>query len=121
MKKITIVDDDSDLRDLLQVVLRFNDFKVEVFSNGEDFITNHKGETNLYIIDINLGGITGLDICKDLKNNDRTRHIPIIVISAHPEIEKLAKEVCADASLPKPFSQKTRIELISFYLQKTST
>src|SRR5690606_30460192 len=116
MKKITIVDDDSDLRDLLQVVLRLNNVKVEVFSSGEEFLENYNGKSNLIIMDINLGGINGIDICEQLKSNPATQHIPIIVISAHTEIEKLAKKVCADEILPKPFSQKVLMDMVGRYV-----
>lgn len=120
-KKITIIDDDSDLRNLLLVVLRFYNFEVEIFSSGEEFLARHKESSpkdfpDLYIIDINLGGINGIDLCRNLKTSPVTKSVPVIIISAHPEIEKLAKDVCADESLAKPFSQKILKDVISKYV-----
>jgi DNA-binding response OmpR family regulator len=116
MKKITIVDDDPDLRNILQVVLRSNEYAVEVFQSGEDFLKRYTGTSDLFIIDINLGGISGIEICNNLKQQAATKDVPVIIISAHPEIEKLAKEVCADDSLTKPFTQNSLLRLVLRYL-----
>ncbi len=116
MKKITLVEDDPDLREMLQVVLKSNQYSVEAFANGEAFM-QHSGEPpDLFLIDVNLGGISGPEICQSLKADPRTKHTPIIIISAHPEVERLSREACADDYLTKPFSQKVLLLLLSKYL-----
>lgn len=116
MKKITIVDDDPDLRNLLQVVLRSNQYSVDVYQSGEDFLTRYSGTSDLFLIDINLGGISGVEICHSLKQQAATKEIPVIIISAHPEIDKLSKEVCAEGFLTKPFTRHSLLELVLRYL-----
>lgn len=105
MARITIVDDDKDSRNLLQVFLRNQQFIVETFSTAESFFADGVLNSDLYIIDINLGGISGIEVCEKLKSSPETQPRKVLIISAHPEIEKLSREACADDYLPRPFSQ----------------
>jgi two-component system, OmpR family, phosphate regulon response regulator PhoB len=113
MISICIIDDDNDSRELLQAFLRRKKFAVEIFSTAEDFLTAPKTPSDLYILDINLGGLSGLDVCRQLKNDEETKDKKILIISAHPEIEKLSQQACADDFLPRPFSQSSLIEKIT--------
>lgn len=113
MKKITIVDDDKDLRSLLEVVLKFNQFTVQIFSSAEDFLKGYDAHTTLFIIDINLGGLSGLQLCEHLKADPDTKFKPIVIISAHPDLEALGRKACADAILQKPFSQAVLVQKIT--------
>jgi two-component system, OmpR family, phosphate regulon response regulator PhoB len=118
MIRITIIDDDPDSRNLLHVFLRNQNFSVSIFESAEKFFSHQQVETDLYIIDINLGGITGIEMCARLKTVTESKDTPVIIISAHPEVEKLAAEVCADDFLSKPFSQKKLLEKINFLSRK---
>jgi DNA-binding response OmpR family regulator len=114
-RKITVVDDETDLRNLLRLTLSMAGYDVEVFSNGEDFVNQSNFNSDLYIIDIDLGKMTGLDVCRFLKSSKATG--PVIMISADPEIRSLAEEACADGSLAKPFSQSGLLQKIDSYLK----
>jgi DNA-binding response OmpR family regulator len=116
MKKITIVEDDPDLRGLLEVVLRNHPYDVEVFPTGEAFVQKYTGPSDLFLIDMNLGGISGAELCVQLKQQVATKYIPVIIISAHPELDQMSKDVCADDFLTKPFSRHTLVKLISKYI-----
>lgn len=69
---------------------------------------------HLYLIDINLVGVSGLEICKRIKSQKARRRCSIvIVISANPDVRRLAAEAFADDALPKPFTTKELLGKIS--------
>ena len=70
---------------------------------------------DLFLIDKQLSGYDGLDICRHLKNQAHTKNIPVIMISASPNIGALSKEAGADAYIEKPFEVKDLLRLVNFY------
>jgi len=112
MKRIIVIEDDSDLGHLLQRLLRSDNHEVTWFSNGKSFLNSNAPSADLYIVDIDLGDISGLSICEELKKWDKTKDSRVIVISAHPEIELLSRNACADDFLTKPFSKQKLFEKI---------
>jgi DNA-binding response OmpR family regulator len=117
-RKITVIDDDVDLRNLLKIGLLAEGFEVQLFPNGEEFFSNldSNDPAHLYVIDINLGGISGYDICSHLKTNIETRNSIVILISANPELPEHATNVAADEYIFKPFLQKDLMQRISALL-----
>jgi DNA-binding response OmpR family regulator len=114
-EKITIVEDDDDLRSLLKLMLEAAGYDVDVRSDGNDFFNKSSDRSDLYIIDLNLGGINGLDLCKQLKGQIKN-NTPVIMISANPDVRQLAKDACADDTLSKPFTSKELLAKITQYL-----
>ncbi|MFZ6010704.1 MAG: response regulator [Bacteroidota bacterium] len=112
-KKVTIIDDDDDLRGLLSAALVQFGFEPDCYATADNIIKQNYRQTDLFLIDIDLSGISGLELCKHLKSQSATKDIPVIIISANPEIRALAEAVCAEGSLPKPFSQFQLKESIS--------
>jgi DNA-binding response OmpR family regulator len=112
-KKIVIVDDDQDARKLLQFILSSHGFTVEVYSDGTGLEVLSPPYPDLYLLDINLGNTSGLELCKQLKKNEKTRYIPVIITSSNTDIIPLAKDACADDTLPKPFDSKELIQKIT--------
>lgn len=112
--KITIIEDDADLRALITLALKGESYEVTSFAEGSEFLQDH-ATADLYIIDINLGGISGLELCKKIKANAVTTPI-VIIISANPDISKMAQEVCADDVLAKPFTSRNLVTMVVNYL-----
>ena len=83
--------------------------------NGEDLLKNKFTLPDVFLIDKQLSGYDGLDICRHLKNKGRTKNIPVIMISASPNIGSLSKEAGADAFIEKPFEIKDLLRLVNFY------
>lgn len=100
--RIIIIEDDPDLRALMTLALVTKNFDVTSFAEGNAFLSQGK-VADVYIIDINLGGESGLDLCQRIKATSVNRSV-VIIISAHPDITNLAHEACADDTLPKPFN-----------------
>lgn len=122
-EKITVIDDDQDLRSLLQIALRIEGYEVLSFENGAEFMENlEKAEpSDVYIIDINLGGISGFELCQYLKSCKATCQSLIILISANPEVQQLSREAQADDHIVKPFSQKELLRRIARGLKKNDS
>jgi two-component system, OmpR family, phosphate regulon response regulator PhoB len=118
-KKLTVIDDDHDLRNLLQIALRNEGYDVTTFSNGREFLDSvaDASPAELYIIDINLGGISGYEVCKQLKTIEKTKAKSVILISANPEVQQLAAEAPADDYLLKPISIKILLDKIKLSLK----
>lgn len=112
--KITVIDDDKDLRSLLQIALRIEGFEVQGYANSVEFIDAIQSvePSVLYVIDINLGGMSGFELCQYLKSYPVTSKAFVILISANPEVQQLSNEVKADGYILKPFSQKEMIQKI---------
>jgi len=108
-KKILVVDDDVDILDALRFLLEDRGYEVKTTEKGEyaeNLRDTNGGLPHLIILDVLLSGKDGRTICKKLKSKVETKHIPIIMISAHPGAEKSVKECGADAFVPKPFDIK---------------
>ena len=107
MKKVWIVEDESDIADLVAHNLRKERSDVGVFYDGESFLQALEREVpNLVILDLMLPGIDGLDICRIMRSDERTRSIPIIILTAKgTELDVvLGLELGADDYVVKPLS-----------------
>ena len=118
MKKILVADDNPAILDALKIMLEENAYKVETTLNGASAQDMQKPLPDLLLLDIGMSGTNGGDICKLLKSKDETKHIPIIMISATKDIEKISQECGADDFIPKPFQMDYLLEMISKYTEK---
>lgn len=125
--RILLVDDDLRLRDLLVSFLGNNDMHVTGVGDGTEMLHALTQQTfDLYILDINLPGMSGWDLCQQLRGHgDNT---PIVMLTArsedHDRIHGL--EIGADDYLPKPFNShellaRIRAVLRRFTYQPTPT
>src|SRR5450432_1635499 len=103
-KKIVVVDDDPDILDALQMTLEDEGYDVTTTEKGEYAENLRKTNGNLpdlIILDVLLSGKDGRTICQKLKSQQETRHIPVIMISAHPNAKQSVKDVGANDFLAK--------------------
>lgn len=118
-KKILVVDDDPDILDAIQFLLEEKGYGVKTMAQGtsvEALLKQKSGLPNLIILDILLSGKDGRNITKKLKSAKITKHIPIIMISAHLHAEQSVRESGADDFLPKPFDINMLLGKVSQYL-----
>lgn len=103
MKKILIIEDDADILELLEIILHGNGFAV-IKVNREITVKEIIGlSPHLIIIDLLLPFISGNELCLELKANKQTLNIPVILCSAHNNLERIAAESKSDAFISKPF------------------
>ena len=103
-KRILVVDDEPDIIAFLQELLEQESYIVAITTRGERVEQHHGRELpDLILLDAFLSDKNGRDIVKHLKDQEETRHIPIIMFSAHPGAKKMAQEAGADDFMAKPF------------------
>jgi len=104
MKKILLLEDDIELAQTIQELLIDDGYSVDMVHRGDDAIDkSYDNEYDLYIFDINVPDMSGLEILKSLRDaNDKT---PAIFISALVDINSIAKafSLGADDYIKKPF------------------
>jgi FixJ family two-component response regulator len=110
---IAIVDDDEAVREATQALMRSLGYSVEVFSSAEDFLqsSNVRGIACL-VADVNMPGMSGLDLYLRLAASDRT--VPTILITAYPNesIRSAALSAGVLCYLVKPFGEDELIHCI---------
>lgn len=103
-KTILVIDDDLDFQLMIGNMLRTSGFivKTQLDGNVNHTLDSAKG-CDMVLLDIELPGLSGVDLGKKLKSSPETLNIPIIMMSGHPECQSLFAESKANALIPKPF------------------
>jgi len=115
MEKILIIQDSPSVNAMLKFRLEKGGFSVETVETGEEGIEKIKAsQYQLVLLDYNLPGMNGSQVCRILKENENTRNIPIIIMSAKDEDKlcQITNESGADGYIGLPFDGKTFIEKI---------
>lgn len=115
-KKILIADDDPAILEVLTLFLEDEGYQVETTHDGLTLQSFEHGYPDVLLLDIWMSGWNGRDICRFLKSQEQTRHLPILLFSANKETEQIAQEVGADDFLTKPFDLDELLEKIERYL-----
>ena len=113
--KILIVDDDTGLTQLLQLVFESRGFWVTTAYDGEQALQVLEKELpEVIVLDLMMPGVGGLEVCKQVRQDPRTAHIPIIVLSAMPNesAHQDAMEAGATEYLIKPIRPSDLIKRI---------
>lgn len=119
-----MVEDEIHIQQLIKYNLEANGFKVNVFDNGEDLLAySSENIPDLFILDIMLPGIDGLEVCRNLKQNSNTKTIPIIMLTAKSEeFDKvLGLELGADDYITKPFSVRELVARVKALFRRVNT
>ena len=112
-KRVLIADDDPAILEAMTLILEDSGYDVKTTVNGQTEQFAREYLPDLILLDIWMAGQNGRDICKRLKTNKSTRHIPIIMISANKDTGKIAKEAGADGFLAKPFDMKDLLKTVA--------
>lgn len=118
---LLLVDDDPEILTLLQAKFKDEPFKVFTAAEGTTALNIVRTEKpDLIVLDVRLPGLSGLEICRFLKADKKTRDIPIIMLSARSdEIDRvLGLEFGADDYVTKPFNAKELILRIHNVLKR---
>ena len=108
-RKILIIEDESDVADLLTLNLRKGGFKVSTAADGASGLQKARDDRpDFIILDLMLPRMSGLEVCKILKTDAATSHIPILMLTAKAEeVDRIVGlEFGADDYVTKPFSPR---------------
>jgi DNA-binding response OmpR family regulator len=100
--RIYIAEEDTSVQSELSRALKSHGFDVTVFDSAYPIVSMMDNWPDLFIIDIELPGVNGLEVCKWLKSHDTSRNIPVIFISGDPYLKILAASAHADDYIEKP-------------------
>jgi phosphate regulon transcriptional regulator PhoB len=121
MPKILVVDDEKDIVELIAFNLQKEGFVIVKAYDGKSALLLTKTQKpDLVILDLMLPEISGLDVCKAIRNNSGTSSLPIIMLTAKAdELDKiLGLEMGADDYITKPFSVKELIARVRAILRR---
>lgn len=120
-KRIIVIEDDQDLSNLVALHLREANYKVTVTGNGEEGLRRCMSEDyHLAILDVNLPGIDGLQVCRQLRQSKR--QLPVLMLTSKSgEIDKvLGLELGADDYVTKPFSVRELMARVAAILRRST-
>ncbi|MCB0351042.1 MAG: response regulator transcription factor [Bdellovibrionales bacterium] len=118
MGRVYVVEDEQDIAELVRFNLALSGHEIQIFSSGEDGLAAiQKSKPELLVLDIMLPGLSGLEVCEQLKAQADFKDLPIIIMSAKGEEQDIVKglELGADDYITKPFSTavlKARVEAV---------
>ena len=113
-KKVLVVDDEPDVLDFTRLVLRKAGIMVITARDAQECLSKLEFEkTDLILLDVIMPGMNGYELCKKLKENPKTKDIPVALhtVLDRPQDREQAREVGADGFLSKPMTAE---DIISF-------
>lgn len=119
-QKILIVDDDTNISELISLYLTKECFETKCVEDGEEALDAFKSfEPNLILLDLMLPGMDGYQVCREIR---KTSQIPIIMLSAKGEVfdKVLGLELGADDYIIKPFDTKELVARVKAVLRRTT-
>jgi two-component system alkaline phosphatase synthesis response regulator PhoP len=120
-ERILVVEDEEDILELIRYNLVKEGYQVTGALSGEDALKKARIEAfDLIVLDLMLPGIDGLDVAKKLKNEKKTGHVPIVMLTAKGEEADIVTglELGADDYVTKPFSPRVLIARIRAILRR---
>ncbi|GLW90717.1 response regulator transcription factor [Actinokineospora globicatena] len=117
MKRIVVAEDDPDLRDLLVFKLVQAGYEVTAVSTGREALDEAEA-AQLFLLDVTLPDMTGLQVCSQLRSEDATKDTPVVLLTGHTQEADVAAGRSSGASdyIFKPFSPRDLVDRISALL-----
>ncbi len=116
-RKILICDDDADILEVCRLILHKKNFEVFTSLDCESiFHRIHEIKPDIILMDLWIPAMGGEACTKMLRENELTRHIPIILFSANNEVEKISKKANADGFICKPFDINELVSIVEKHL-----
>ncbi|MEP6582692.1 MAG: response regulator [Ginsengibacter sp.] len=117
MNRILIVEDNHDVLWVVKIVLKRYGFKVMAIPRGEDVMEKMRTfRPHLILLDVVLTGISGIEVCNELKSNEKTKDIPVIMFSAHANMNDILKLSKPDDFIAKPFDVNELVKKIKNHI-----
>ncbi|MBC2696328.1 MAG: response regulator transcription factor [Desulfobacteraceae bacterium] len=118
---ILVVDDEEDILELVRYNFAREGYQVISASSGEKCLKNARSEKlDLIVLDLMLPGMDGLEVAKKLKSDSKTKHVPIIMLTAKGEEADIVTglELGADDYVTKPFSPRILVARVRAVIRR---
>lgn len=120
-KKILVVDDEQDLCEILKFNLETEEYQADTANSGEEAMSMDIASYDLLLLDVMMGGMSGFQLAKLLKENPMTAHVPIIFLTARDTENDTVTgfNLGADDYISKPFSIREVMVRVRAVLRRT--
>lgn len=118
VKKIMIADDDPAIIDVLTLMLESAGYTVLISGNGKTVEEVKRNCPDVVLLDVLMSGVSGYDVCGELKNDPSTKHIPVIMISANKKAREVTLGGCGDGFIAKPFEMNNLLQIVARFIKE---
>lgn len=119
MAKILLIDDDPDVRRLMSAMLTKEGYEVDTASRKEEALEKLSTATpSLILLDVLLSGDDGRELCREIKAREKTRNVPVIMLSGHPSAAQQLETYGADDFVAKPFNTELLLSKMSLQMKE---
>jgi CheY-like chemotaxis protein len=120
-KRIVVVDDDKEVREIVTFALACNGFEITALWNGQQLqqtLSTMSPLPDLLMLDVMMPGEDGYQLCSNVRNDPRTKHIPIMIMTAHAEAiyQRISVDLGAALHITKPFHPLELVEQVKMLL-----
>lgn len=114
MIKVLIIDDDPDVRTVMNILMKKQGYEVETAFNKEDALLKlDQFRPSIILLDVLLSGADGRQLCREIKEkNQEMKSVPVIMVSAHPGAAENILDYGADDFISKPINTENLLEKI---------
>lgn len=118
--KIFILEDSEDLSYILQTILEDEGYAVEAFLTVKELQEAIQLQIpDLFLLDVMLPDGDGITVCNQIKDSELTKHVPVLIMSAHFSVESFNTVACADGYISKPFDLNHVVTFVhTFFMHK---
>jgi CheY-like chemotaxis protein len=123
MPRILIAEDEPDIRELITLTLQFGGYEVVSTKDGAEAVeVAQSGNFDLILMDVRMPRMTGYEACRRLRQNEKTKHIPVVFLSAKGQEAEVQAGLNAGANqyILKPFAPDMLTRRIEEILNGTS-
>ena len=111
MTKVLIIDDDPDVRLIMNTLMKKQGYEVETAFDRSDALSKLEEFTpSVILLDVLLSGTDGRELCKEIKDNDDLKSVPVIMVSAHPGASENIHSYGADDFISKPINTELLLD-----------
>ncbi len=114
-KKVLVADDDPAICEGISMILEDAGYGVITTTDGQTVTEVKKDVPDIILLDIWMSGVDGREVCRDLKQQETTKNIPVVMISANKDTEQMALSCGADGFIAKPFEMEDLLAKVKFY------
>lgn len=104
MKQIHVVEDDKDIRQVIEFILEEEGYGVKLFPDAASFHASMaESIPDLFLLDVMLPDGNGIDLCREIRTTNKIKDVPIIVMSANASPDNIFNQCTANDFISKPF------------------
>lgn len=117
-KNICVLEDNDDIREIIEIILQQEEYEVMSYATIEAFWKRpSNSHPDLFVLDVMLPDGNGLEVCQKLKSNLGTSDVPVLIMSAHSNVNIMKQKCAAEAFISKPFDIADFVDSIATFVR----